>query len=66
MNSLEINAILGRRDYCTKNNFLGVFPNDHLPIPRRDLYNQFLVYNLNNSNQKGSHWIAITLMKTND
>lgn len=49
----ELNSI-GKKLF--NNNFIGVFPSDKIPYLKPK---QFIVSNLDTSNQPGSHWIGI-------
>lgn len=56
MNTLQIQMIL-TTDKETKKKFLGVFPRDKLP--KKIPYPSCLVFNTDNSNNPGQHWLAL-------
>jgi hypothetical protein len=61
MKTFELEHILGRQDPCTKKSFLGVFPSDLIPPPRRCI--EFMVCNLDGHLFQGSHWVCVYLEK---
>ena len=56
MNTLEIELVM-KRDNLSKKSWLGVFPKDRLPYIFS--YPAALIFNTDNSDEPGSHWIAI-------
>ena len=61
MDTMELLELLGRVDQCTRSRFLGVFPSDRIPVPRKDLEQQYLIINLDPASRPGSHWVAVHL-----
>ena len=61
MNTAEINQVMNSMQ-TTKHHYLGTFPSDKLPFPTR--FPSCFIANLDNSNQPGSHWVAVYLTKT--